>query len=117
MKVPSQLILKYPTLALDNHWVPIRIRHPADASSHRNITDSAPLIASSVMMSLCVAGQAIADEAIDAVIEAAPSGGLPFGLTPGEIVLLITPLAGFAIFKGVVQPKVGRNPCSSCRPE
>ena len=59
------------------------------------------------MMSLSVAGQAIADEAIDAVVEAAPSGGLPFGLTPGEIVLLITPLAGFAIFKGVVQPKVG----------
>ena len=105
MEVPRhrQLILKNPTLALDL----IRIRHLADASSHRKISDSVPLVASSVMMSLSVAGQAIADEAIDAVVEAAPSGGLPFGLTPGEIVLLITPLAGFAIFKGVVQPKVG----------
>lgn len=82
-------------------------RRPADASSHhRTISDSVPLIASSVMMSLSVSGRAMADEAVDAVLEAAPSGGLPFGLTPGEIALLVTPLAGFAIFKLIVQPKV-----------
>ena len=59
-------------------------------------------------MNLSIAAQALAEETAAAVADVVPaeSSGLPFGLTTPEIVLLLTPLVGYAVFKAVIVPKV-----------
>jgi hypothetical protein len=49
----------------------------------------------------------VASTVVDVVAE--ESSGLPFNLTVPEIVLLATPLVGYALFQAVIVPKVGRT--------
>ncbi|GAX80896.1 hypothetical protein CEUSTIGMA_g8331.t1 [Chlamydomonas eustigma] len=70
------------------------------------------LSASSVLLSLSLAAQPCYAEEVAAAIPSetnsvvpAASSGLPLGLEPSEIVLLLTPLIGYGIYKFIVIPK------------
>ena len=72
------------------------------------------------LASISMAAQAMAEEAASTVADAVAeeSSGLPLNLTVPEIVLLATPLVGYALFQAVIVPKVGgaRRPCTSAWP-
>jgi hypothetical protein len=75
---------------------------------------SSSLAVTSVLLSLSLAQQCHAEEVpaalqsaeTPAVVPAVASPGLPLGLEPSEIVLLLTPLIGYGIYKLIVIPKV-----------
>ena len=59
------------------------------------------------LLSLSIAAAAMAEDTATAVADVVTqSSGLPFGLQAPEIVLLLTPLVGYALYKTVIVPKV-----------